>query len=67
MLHAYFKRTNADDTIPKGSRIYTTLQPCLMCAGMIARTFLSAKSFGSHNMKVYYGQPDKGAVRYNTE
>lgn len=41
--------------IPSGARIYTTLQPCLMCAGMIRHTM-------PDDLVVYYAMKD-AAVR----
>ncbi len=55
MLQSYYKFTKATNTsgIPPGARIYTTLQPCKMCAGMIVAT---AKNRDSTH--VYYGMTD---------
>jgi tRNA(Arg) A34 adenosine deaminase TadA len=39
--------------VPDGARLYTTLKPCRMCAGMI-------KHFGRDQVKVIYGQEDYG-------
>ncbi len=39
--------------VPNGARLFTTLKPCRMCAGMI-------KYFGGSGITVIYGQDDTG-------
>jgi tRNA(Arg) A34 adenosine deaminase TadA len=55
MLQAYCKGHKADPGLPDGARIYTTLKPCKMCAGMIRETAINI-----NNIVVYYGQNDPG-------
>lgn len=38
--------------LPAGCRVYTTLEPCHMCAGMLY------ESTAANNIRVYYGQAD---------
>jgi len=57
MLQAYYKNHKADPGLPDGARIYTTLKPCKMCAGMIRE---AAKDINT--VAVYYGQNDPGAL-----
>lgn len=47
--------TKSGSPIPDGSRLYTTLKPCKMCAGMIR-----ACTASDGQIKVYYGQDDPG-------
>lgn len=47
--------------LPRGTRIYTTLKPCRMCAGMIR---MGCEVDG--DIKVFYGQEDDGAHACNT-
>lgn len=61
MLQSYFKRNKNAPSIPAGARIYTTLKPCAMCAGMIHE---AAANVGG--IKVYYGQADTGSHATNT-
>ncbi len=58
-VQSYFHRTGAP--IPDDSRLYTTLKPCAMCAGM-----LSACTETDQRIKVYYGQNDPGDHAKNT-
>lgn len=50
MLGAYLAKNNAS-AMPSGCHIYTTLQPCRMCAGFIVRA--------CPNARVYYGLRDQ--------
>lgn len=45
--------------LPDGCRIYTTLKPCLLCAGWIADTT-------QNSLLVYYGHQDNGTHARNT-
>ena len=47
-----YHRRNGGAALPAGSILYTTLEPCHMCAGMIAET--------GPGTVVYYGQADPG-------
>lgn len=51
LLQNYHRR-NAGAALPNGSILYSTLEPCHMCAGMIAES--------GRNIAVYYGQADPG-------
>ena len=58
MLQAYFARQRAlgdYSGVPAHARIYTTLQCCKMCAGMIHHCATTPAS-----LRVYYGVPDPG-------
>ena len=46
----------ANNQLPNHCRLYTTLEPCHMCSGMLYDT-----AFG-HNIRVYYGQNDPSIV-----
>lgn len=50
MLGAYLAKNNVS-TMPSGCHIYTSLQPCRMCAGFIVRV--------CPNARVYYGLRDQ--------
>lgn len=50
MLGAYLAKNNVS-SMPSGCHIYTTLQPCRMCAGFIVRV--------CPNARVYYGLRDQ--------
>ena len=52
-LIAAFLAENPGDSLPDGGAIYTTLEPCEMCSGMIARTVKTGDTF-----RVIYGQKD---------
>lgn len=49
MVTAYVSQHGA---LPAGCRVYTTLEPCHMCAGMLYETA------AGNNIRVYYGQLD---------
>lgn len=53
LLQAHWRRTRSP--VPRGTRIYTTLKPCKMCAGMI---WHSAEDF--RDIQVFYAEPDLG-------
>ena len=60
MLHAEFSAILAHgDRLPANARIYSTLKPCKMCAGLI-----HDKSRGNH--RVFFGQSDPGNAAQNT-
>ena len=52
LILSYFASNNGEP-LPAGGAIYTTLEPCEMCSGMIARTVKSGDTF-----RVIYGQKD---------
>lgn len=62
LLQSMFKRTK-DNLMPQGARIYTTLQPCQMCAGMI---YNCRNTNNAANPLVFYGQIDPGQLRKTT-
>lgn len=51
LLQSYYLLTAEADL--RGTRLYTTLKPCRMCAGMIAY-------YGRGEIEVFYGQNDAG-------
>ena len=53
LLQGYFKLSG--NKFPKNAKIYTTLKPCKMCAGMI-----SVYAFGQENLRVIYEIYDSG-------
>ncbi|MCM2277419.1 MAG: Bd3614 family nucleic acid deaminase [Oligoflexia bacterium] len=59
LLQGYFERTSQG--LPSGSRIYTTLKPCRMCAGMIWHCTRDLAS-----LRVFYGEDDPGPHARNT-
>jgi tRNA(Arg) A34 adenosine deaminase TadA len=62
-LHAEMNLIEAchEQRIPKGARIYSTLKPCKMCAGMIVD---SAEELSS--LRVVYAENDPGKNAQNT-
>lgn len=58
MLQSYLMKNNRT-TLPTGCKIYTSLQPCRMCAGFITRV--------GTNVKVYYGLRDQGLTTVLTK
>jgi tRNA(Arg) A34 adenosine deaminase TadA len=58
-LQSYYARRQTG--LPRGTRIYTTLKPCKMCAGMIR---MACEVDGE--IKVFYGQEDSGGHACNT-
>jgi len=62
MLQSYYRDNQGTYAgLPDGCRIYTTLEPCAMCAGMIYR------AGGAHgNYRVYYGQIDPPQLAQQT-
>jgi tRNA(Arg) A34 adenosine deaminase TadA len=59
-IQSYFKFTADCKCLPKGARLYTTLKPCKMCAGMIIETA------SEKDVRVYWGQDDGGTPAQNT-
>jgi tRNA(Arg) A34 adenosine deaminase TadA len=59
-IQSYFKYTADAKALPKGARLYTTLKPCKMCAGMILETA------AEKDIMVYWGQDDEGDPAKNT-
>lgn len=53
LIQAYYRKNQAP--LPRGSKIYTTLKPCKMCAGMI---WTAAEDFRA--IEVVYGEFDPG-------
>jgi tRNA(Arg) A34 adenosine deaminase TadA len=58
LIQSYFARPGITQ-LPSGSFIYSTLKPCLMCAGMIV-------SCAGDAYRVIYGQDDSGDLASNT-
>ena len=56
-LIASYLGSNPGEPLPAGGAIYTTLEPCEMCSGMIARTVKSGDTF-----RVIYGQKDENVT-----
>jgi tRNA(Arg) A34 adenosine deaminase TadA len=59
LVQSYYRRTGR--LLPKGSRLYTTLEPCQMCAGMIWESLEDRMDF-----KVYFAEHDPGRRAKNT-
>ncbi|MCM2323757.1 MAG: Bd3614 family nucleic acid deaminase [Oligoflexia bacterium] len=59
LLQTYFLRTGLP--LPLGARLYTTLKPCRMCAGMIWHCAEDIQS-----LKVFFGEDDPGPHGRNT-
>jgi tRNA(Arg) A34 adenosine deaminase TadA len=59
LIQNYYSKHNT--SLPPGSRIYSTLKPCKMCAGMI---WTSASDILS--TRIYYAHPDPGPMGKST-
>jgi tRNA(Arg) A34 adenosine deaminase TadA len=59
LVQGFYQRTKC--LIPKGSRIYVSLKPCQMCAGMIAE---SSEDLAS--VKVHFAEFDTGSCAKET-
>ncbi len=53
LMLLHYLRANNTNTIPTGSILYTSLEPCHMCSGFITSV--------GRNIRVVSGQPDEGA------
>ncbi len=58
LLQAYFENHPEETTLPKGSRVFTTLKPCHMCSSALCST----KDPSFDKVFVYYGQKDPTQV-----
>lgn len=58
-LQNYFKTRN--ELIPPGAKLYVSLKPCHMCAGMIVESCEDPK-----RLEVFYAEDDKGLQAKNT-
>lgn len=58
LIQSYFARYGVKQ-LPEGAHIYSTLKPCIMCAGMIV-------SCAGSSYRVIYGQDDVGNLAQNT-
>ena len=59
LVQSYYRKSQSK--LPRGSRLYTTLKPCKMCAGMIHDAAEDMRSF-----EVIYAEDDPGPNARNT-